>query len=122
MQEQVMNLATVQEGNRLVNNEYFIVRNREERLSGIAFLTKRLQYMMCMEDHQFAELLMIDESQVRNVRYLEDREISTDLLFRIHCIAIMVSERNFLDRRERKKIIKLKEACQEEISRRSNWL
>lgn len=102
------------------HKETINVEGRKERLEGIAFLVKEVQLLRYIDDKQFAELLMVTEDEIKEVHYLADNEISTNLLFRLHYIATVLFENPYLEGFDHNQVGELKKACQDEISRRGN--
>lgn len=102
------------------HKETINVEGRKERLEGIASLVKRVQILRYIDDKQFAEVLMVTEDEVKEVHYLADNEISTNLLFRLHYAATVLFENPYLEDFDHNQVGELKKACQDEISRRDN--
>lgn len=121
MQAQIINLES-SEKSRRVDDKSIRIANRKERMNGIAFMVRKVQFIMFMDDEQLADTLIVDKEEIENVHYLKDSEISVDLLFRLHYAAVLFSKETYLDKKERKKMHELKKACYEEISRRNNWI
>ena len=120
MSEQIINYGTSEEGMR-TDTKSIKVQNRKERKTGIAFLVSKAQNIACMDDRQLADLLMVNEEEITNVHYLNNHEISTNLLFRLHYATMWLIEGTLLDKNEKKTIRTLKKACYKEISKRNNW-
>ena len=107
-------------GDMPIHDETINVEACKEKLEGIAFLVKKVQLLRCMNDRQFAEAIMVKENEIRNIHYLADSEISTELLFRLHYAATLLFENPYLENFDHNQVEELKKACQEEISRRGN--
>ena len=87
---------------------------------GIASLVKNVQLLRCMNDKQFAKEIMVEEKEIKDIHYLADSEISTELLFRLHYVATLLVENPYLEDFDHNQVGELKKACQEEISKRGN--
>lgn len=96
------------------------VEDRKQKLEGIAFLVKEVQLLRYIDNKQFAEALMVTEDEIKEVPYLADNEINTNLLFRLHYAATVLFENPYLEDFDHNQVGELKKACQDEISRRSN--
>lgn len=104
--------------NMPIHSEIINVEGRKEKLEGIAFLVKKVQLLRYMDDKQFAEAIMVKENEIKDIHYLADSEISTELLFRLHYAATVLFENPYLEDFDHNQVGELKKACQEEISRR----
>lgn len=100
------------------HKETINVEGRKERLEGIAYLVKKVQLLRYIDDKQFAEVLMVTEDEIKEVHYLADNEISTNLLFRLHYAATVLFENPYLEDFDHNQVGELKKACQDEISKR----
>lgn len=120
MQKHFMNPEQLEQPNmeELPKEEHINVEGRKERLEGIGFLAKTVQALQCMNDRQFAETIMAEEVEIKEVHYLADNEISAELLFKLYYVATVLYENPHLDGFGRNQAENLKKACQKEIEKR----
>ena len=121
MQEQINNPETSEESMR-IEDKPIKPTNLKERMNGIAFLLRKVEFTMFMDDDKLSYILMVEKEDINRIHYLRDSEISTDMLFRLHYAAVLFSEKSYLAKSERKKMNALKKACYDEISKRNNWV